>query len=248
MAGHNKWSKIKRKKGANDAKRGKLFTKILKEIQVASKAGGPDLDGNPRLKTAVQTAKSNSVPNDNIDRAIKRGSEDDGGADYLEINYEGYGPAGVAILIKTLTDNRNRTVAEVRHALTKNGGSLGAANSVAFQFEDKGIFTLAKDQATEDELFESLLDYSIDDISDETDVWQVTSEVNDFGSIRDTLEKLGKTFEAEIQSVPKNLVKVEGSEAVTLIKLLEVLEDLDDVQSVSANFDISDEDMEVASQ
>ncbi len=248
MAGHSKWSTIKRKKAANDAKRGKLFTKLLKEIQIAAKVGGPSLDGNPRLKTAVQTAKSQSVPSDNIERAIKKGSGDDEGLDYEEITYEGYGPGGVAILVKSLTENRNRTVAEVRHAFSKYNGSLGSTNSVAYQFTDKGVFTFAKDVIEEDVLFEAALEAGAEDVSDEGDVWQVVTEVSSFGEVRDALEALGKDFEGELTSIPESTVTVTGGDAETLLKLLDALDDLDDVQKVVANFDMDDDDIALASE
>lgn len=243
MSGHSKWSTIKRKKAANDAKRGKIFTKLLKEIQVAARIGGGNPDANPRLKTAIATAKSGSVPNDNIERSIKRGTGDMDGVDYEEIVYEGYGPGGVALLIKSLTDNKNRTVSEVRHALTKHGGSLGSTNSVGFMFQDKGIFTIKRDLISEEQLFEAVSEVGAEDLRDEGEHWEVVSAPTDFGIVRDAIEVLGVEFEGELTSIPETTVKVEGKEAQALLKLLDMLDDLDDVQTVVSNFDIDDEEM-----
>lgn len=241
MAGHSKWSTIKRKKAATDAKRGKLFTRLLKEVQMAAKMGGGNPDGNPRLRTAIQTAKAQSVPMDNIERSIKRGTGDIEGVDYEEVTYEGYGPAGVAILIKALTDNKNRTVAEVRHCLSRQGGSLAGSNAVAYLFQDKGIFSVNKTDAKEEEVYDVVLEAGAEDIKDEGDYWEISSALNDFGAVRDALEALGKPFEGEIQSVPDTTVAVEGDDAEKVLKLMDALDDLDDVQSVTANFDIDDE-------
>lgn len=240
MAGHSKWSKIKRKKAANDAKRGANFTKLLKEIQVAAKMGGADPAGNPRLKVAIQTAKSSSVPNDNIERAITKGAGNQDGVDYEDVLYEGYGPGGVAILVKTLTENRNRTVAEVRHAFNKYGGSLGSANSVAYQFTDKGVFTIARSAVSEDQLYESAIDAGAEDLKDDGEYWEVVCEPSLFGEVRDALELLNVEIEGELTSIPNNTVTVGGKDAETLLKLLEVLEDLDDVQRVVANFELDE--------
>ena len=240
MAGHSKWSKIKRKKAANDAKRGANFTKLLKEIQVAAKMGGADPAGNPRLKVAIQTAKSSSVPNDNIERAITKGAGNQDGVDYEDVLYEGYGPGGVAILVKTLTENRNRTVAEVRHAFNKYGGSLGSANSVAYQFTDKGVFTIARSAVSEEQLYESAIDAGAEDLKDDGEYWEVVCEPSRFGEVRDALELLKVEIEGELTSIPNNTVTVGGKDAETLLKLLEVLEDLDDVQRVVANFELDE--------
>jgi len=244
MAGHSKWSKIKRKKAANDAKRGANFTKLLKEIQVAAKMGGADPAGNPRLKVAIQIAKSSSVPNDNIDRAITKGAGNLDGVDYEDVLYEGYGPGGVAILVKTLTENRNRTVAEVRHAFNKYGGSLGSTNSVAYQFTDKGVFTLPKECVGEEQLYECAIDAGAEDLKDDGECWEVICEPSLFGEVRDGLERLQVELEGELTSIPNNTVSVAGKEAETLIKLLEVLEDLDDVQRVVANFELDETTLE----
>ncbi len=240
MAGHSKWSTIKRKKAANDAKRGKLFTKLLKEIQVAAKTGGASQDGNPRLKTAVLAAKSQSVPNDNIERAISKGAGDTDGADYEEILYEGYGPAGVAVMIKTLTDNKNRTVSEIRHAFSKCGGNLGANGSVAFQFEEKGVFTFNNGDIAEEELFEAAIEAGAEDVKDEDEIFVVVTDPKDFATVREGLEGLGKNFEGELTYIPTNTVQVEGKDGETLLKLLDMLEDLDDVQSVVANYEMDE--------
>lgn len=246
MAGHSKWSKIKRKKAANDAKRGKLFTKLLKEVQVAARVGGANPEGNARLKTAIQAAQAQSVPTSNIDRAISRGAGDSEGEDYEEIVYEGYGPGGVAVLVKTLTDNRNRTVAEVRHAFSKYNGSLGSTNSVAYQFEEQGIFTLPLNAVSEEKLFDLVLEAGASDVKKEDDNWEIISEPNQFGAVRDAIETLGKEFEAELVPVPQTTVSVSGQDAETLLKLLDALDDLDDVQNVTANFEMDDQSFEQA--
>lgn len=243
MSGHSKWSTIKRKKAATDAKRGKLFTRLLKEVQMAAKLGGGSVDGNPRLKSAVLTAKSNSVPGDNIERAIQRGTGELEGVDYEEITYEGYAPGGVALLIKSLTDNKNRTVAEVRHALTKHGGSLAGANAVAYMFQDKGVVTISKENITEEELYDVVLEAGAEDITDAGDSWQVIAELTAYHSVTSALSALDKDFEDEIQSIPDTTVTVSGDDVEKLMKLLDVLDDLDDVQSVSANFDIDDAEL-----
>lgn len=243
MAGHSKWSTIKRKKAVTDAKRGKLFTRILKEIQVAARMGGGSVDANPRLKTAVDSAKANSVPGDNITRAIKRGTGELEGESYDEISYEGYGPGGVAIIIKTLTNNKNRTVADVRHALDKGGGSLGSANSVAFQFEEKGIFSVSAEGLTEEVVYEAVVEAGAEDVRLEDDLWIVTCGVQDFGSVRDSLVSLSENLTGELKLVPMSTVKVTGDNASGLLKLLEILDDLDDVQEVVANFEIDDEEL-----
>ena len=247
MSGHSKWSTIKRKKAATDAKRGKIFTRLLKEIQIAAKIGGGSVDGNPRLKNAVQEAKSNSVPGDNIERAIKRGTGDLEGVDYEEITYEGYGPGGVAILIKALTDNKNRTVAEVRHALTKCSGSMGSTNSVAYQFTDHGVIHIEKDAIQEEKLFDVALDAGAEDIKDEGDAWEVISTIQDFDAVRTAIQALEVAFDGEIRSIPTNTVRVEGQDAKTLLKLLDLLDDIDDVQNVTANFDMDESELEAMS-
>lgn len=247
MAGHSKWSKIKRKKAANDQKRGKLLTKLLREVQVAAKIGGSNIEGNPRLKVAVQTAKSNSVPMDNIERAINRGAGDGDGVDYEEVTYEGYGPGGVAVLVKTLTDNRVRTVAEVRYAFNKCNGSLGSTNSVAYQFNEKGLFIFSKEDVSEEELYEAALEAGAEDVRDEDDSWEVLTDPSLFGVVRDALEKLGKEFEGELVPIPTTTVRVSGDEAQGVLKLLDMLDNLDDVQNVVANFEMDSEQLEIVS-
>lgn len=243
MAGHSKWANIKRKKAANDAKRGQLFTKLLREIQIAAKHGGGNVDHNIRLKTAVATAKSQSVPNDNIDKAIKRGTGDMEGVDYEEVVYEGYGPGGVALLIKTLTDNKNRTVAEIRHALTRCNGSLASTNSVAYQFNDRGVISVKKEDGEEESLFELAIDAGAEDVVDEEDVWEVLTDPKELHAVGAALEEAGIKSECELRSVPDSTIEVAGKDAQTLIKLLEMLEDLDDVQNVTANFEMDDSEL-----
>jgi YebC/PmpR family DNA-binding regulatory protein len=247
MSGHSKWATIKRKKAAIDQKRGKIFTRLLREIQVAAKVGGGNVAGNPRLKTAVQSAKAMSVPMDNIERAIGRGTGDAEGISYEDITYEGYGPGGVAILITSLTDNKNRTVGEVRSTLTRWNGSLGGTNSVAFLFQQKGIITIGKEAVDEDKIFSVALDAGASDIKDAGDGWEITAEVADYETVRHAVEKLGKEFQAELRQVPTTTVKVSGKDAEQLMKLLSALDDLDDVQSVTANFDIDDKELEALS-
>jgi len=243
MSGHSKWSTIKRKKAAIDAKRGKVFTRLLKEIQIAAKIGGSNIDGNPRLKSAVQSAKSQSVPADNIDRAINRGTGDLEGVDYEEILYEGYGPGGVAVLVNVLTENKNRTVAEVRRAFTRFHGSLGTSNSVAYLFEEKAAFDVSKNLIKEDALFELALDSGAEDIKDEGETWSVLAPADKFGSIRDALEKAGVEAEGAVRMIPATTITVSGTDAEDLLKLLDYLDDLDDVQSVEANFDMDETEM-----
>lgn len=244
MAGHSKWSKIKRKKAATDAKRGKLFTRLLREIQVAAKMGGPNVADNPRLKLAVQNAKSMSVPQSNIERAISRGSGSDDGAQFEEVVYEGYGPGGVAILVKTLTDNKNRTVAEVRHAFTKCNGSLASTNSVAYLFQELGIITVPKTEADEEAIMDTVLDAGAEDVVDEGDVWEVTVQSREIETVRAAVEGLTEKFEAEVRSVPETMVQVTGKDAQNVLRLLEMLDDLDDVQNVETNFDVEENELE----
>ena len=244
MSGHSKWATIKRKKAAVDAKRGQMFTRLLREIQVAAKMGGANPDGNVRLKTAIQAAKSQSVPGDSIDRAIKRGAGDGDSTNYEDVVYEGYGPGGVAILVKTLTDNRNRTVAEVRHAFSRHGGNLANSNSVAYMFKDMGILTVSKDAAAEDALFDAALEAGAEDIKDEGDVWEIYTSPRDLETVRSALEGVAKEIQGEISSVPDNRVTVTGNDAEKLLNLLDALDDLDDVQSVAANFDMDDAEMQ----
>lgn len=239
MAGHSKWKQIKHYKAATDAKRGAQFTKLIREITMAAKLGGGDPAGNPRLRTAIEAARGASMPKENIERAIKKGTGELEGVEYSEITYEGYGPGGVAILIFALTDNANRTVAEVRHKLSRFGGNLGATNSVSWMFERKGQIYLDSSRSSEDAALEAALDAGAEDFSAEGDHFVVTTEPADMHTVRNALEAKGfVATEAEIASVPKNMVHVEGKTAESLVKLLEELEELDDVQKVAANCDV----------
>jgi len=242
MAGHSKWKQIKHYKAATDAKRGAKFTKLIREITVAAKAGGGDPDGNPRLRTAIDAAKAASMPKDNIERAIKKGTGELEGVDYVEVLYEAYGPGGVALMIQALTDNPTRTVADVRHKLSRGGGNLGATNSVAWMFDRKGQLYLDAAQLDEDAAMEAALEAGAEDFKREDDQYIVTTEPAQLHAVKTALEARGMTVgESAIEWLPKNTVRVEGKDAESLVKLLEALEDLDDVQKVEGNFDI-DED------
>jgi YebC/PmpR family DNA-binding regulatory protein len=239
MAGHSKWKQIKHYKAATDAKRGAHFTKLIREITMAAKLGGGDPAGNPRLRTAIDAAKAASMPKDNIERAVKKGTGELEGIEYVEITYEGYGPGGVAILIFSLTDNANRTVAEIRHKLSRFGGNLGASNSVSWMFERKGQIYLDASKYSEDTALEAALDAGAQDFSAEGEQFVVTTEPGDMHTVKTALEEKGfVAVEAEIASVPKNTVHVEGKTAESLVRLLEELEELDDVQKVAANCDV----------
>jgi len=239
MAGHSKWKQIKHYKAATDAKRGAHFTKLIREITMAAKLGGGDPGGNPRLRTAIEAAKAASMPKENIERAVKKGTGELEGVEYSEITYEGYGPGGVAILIFSLTDNPNRTVAEVRHKLSRGGGNLGSANSVSWMFERKGQIYLDSAAYGEDAALEAALDAGAEDFSAEGEQYVVTTDPADMHTVKSALEAKGFTStESEIASVPKNLVHVEGKTAESLVRLIEELEDLDDVQKVAANCDL----------
>jgi len=244
MSGHSKWSTIKRKKGATDAKRGKAFSKIIRELTVAARVGGSDPDGNSRLRIVVDKAKAANMPRDNIERAIKKGTGELEGESYEEVSYEGYAPGGVALLIEVMTDNKNRTVSDIRHTLTKMGGSMGATGCVAWMFHKKGVLSFNK-SVGEDKLMEVALEAGASDIQGDEETFEVTTEPNDFERIRLACEKAGlKTIEASIQMVPQNTVKVEGEDASRCLKLMEALEDLEDVQNVHANFDIDQKTMD----
>jgi YebC/PmpR family DNA-binding regulatory protein len=245
MSGHSKWSSIKHKKAAKDAKRGKIFTKMIKEITVAARMGGGDINANPRLRTAVTTAKASSMPADNIERAIKKGTGELEGVSYEEINYEAYGPAGVAIMVSVLTDNRNRTVAEIRNIFDKNGGNLGATGCVGWMFSKKGLITIDKSAAAEERVFEVALDAGADDIGDGGEVFEVTTGPERLEDVKTALEAAGIVVaSAEVAMVPQSTVTLRGREAEQTLKLLEVLEDHDDVQKVAANVDIPQEEVE----
>lgn len=244
MSGHSKWSTIKRKKAAIDAKRGKIFTKILKEITVAAKAGGGDPDANPRLRLAITTAKSNNMPMDNINRAIKKGTGELEGVNYEEMNYEAYGPHGVAVIIECLTDNKNRTVADLRHIISKNGGNMGESGSVAWMFERKGVFSIKKSVIGEDDLMEIVLEAGADDLKSEDDeYYEVISAVEKFDEVRKTLEaKNIEIDEASLQYLAKDMIDKDGKEAEDVIKFVEAIEDNDDVQNVFSNADLEVEE------
>ena len=239
MAGHSKWKQIKHYKAAADAKRGAMFTKLIREITVAAKTGGGDPAGNPRLRTAIEAARNASMPKENIERAIKKGTGELEGVEYQEVTYEGYGPGGVALLIHALTDNPTRTVAEVRHKLSRGGGNLGATNSVAWMFERKGQLYVDATRYDEDATLEAALEGGADDLQKEGDQYIVTTEPSALHAVKTALESKGISVqEAEIAMIPKTTVHVEGKAAESLLKLMEELEDLDDVQKVDANFDI----------
>ena len=246
MSGHSKWSTIKRKKGANDAKRGKIFSKLIKEITVSARQGGGDPEGNPRLRTAIAAAKAENMPKDNISRAIAKGSGGVEGETYEEILYEGYGPGGVAVLVECMTDNRNRTVADVRHFFSKSNGNLGENGCVAWMFDKKGQILVDKATITEDELMEKALEAGAEDVIEDENEFQVLIDVEEFNDVRDSLEEQGVSFlEASVSMIPKNTVEVTDEKiAVSILKLLENLEDHDDVQKVHANFDIDADLME----
>jgi YebC/PmpR family DNA-binding regulatory protein len=250
VSGHSKWSTIKRKKGAIDAKRGKIFTKLIKEITVAARMGGGDQDANPRLRTAIMAAKTENMPKDNIERAIKKGTGDLEGANYEEILYEGYGPGGVAILVETMTDNKNRTVADIRHYFSKSGGNLGESGCVGWMFDKKGVIIIDKETILEEELLEIALEAGAEDVVEEDSTFQVVTAPEDFNQVVENLDKGElKYVEASISMVPQNTVDVsEEKTARSLLKLMENLEDHDDVQKVHANFDIPDELMESISE
>lgn len=242
MSGHSKWSTIKHKKAAADAKRGKIFTKLIKEITVAAKSGGGDLDTNPRLRTAIQTAKGANMPAENIERAIKKGTGELEGISYEEITYEGYGPEGVAILVHCLTDNKNRTAAEVRSTFNKGGGSMAGAGSVAWIFEKKGAIVVAKANASEDQLMEIAVGAGAEDLTPDGDNFEITTSLQDFEAVKDALEQAGiKTESAELTMIPKNTAPVSAEGARSVMNLIETLEDNDDVQNVYANCDIPEE-------
>ncbi|HZJ44373.1 MAG TPA: YebC/PmpR family DNA-binding transcriptional regulator [Pyrinomonadaceae bacterium] len=247
MSGHSKWHSIKHKKGALDAKRGKLFTKFIKEITVAARTGGGDPDANARLRKAILDAKSGNMPNDTIDRAIRRGTGEEEGVNYEEITYEGYGPGGVALLIESMTDNRNRTVAEIRHIFSKNGGNLGESGSVGWLFEKKGYIVVEKAAKSEDELFELAIEAGADDLRDDEDNFEIITSPEAFDTVLTAVKGSGiEPQVAEVEMVPQNYIRLEGSDARQMLKLMEALEDHDDVQKVSANFDISEADMAAA--
>jgi YebC/PmpR family DNA-binding regulatory protein len=245
MSGHSKWHTIKHKKGAADAKRGRVFTRIIKELTVAARAGGGDPDTNPRLRTIVAEAKQANMPAENIKRAIRRGTGEEPGVQYEEITYEGYGPGGVALIIEAMTDNKNRTVGEIRHLLTKYGGDLGQSNSVSWMFEKKGFIVIEKVKASEDTLMGAALDAGADDLRDDGDTWEVISAPEAFPAVKEAVEKLGiETMSAQVAMLPKNYVSLEGKAAQSMLKLLDLIEDHDDVQHVWSNMDVDEKELE----
>jgi YebC/PmpR family DNA-binding regulatory protein len=244
MSGHSKWATIKHKKAATDAKRGKMFTRIIKEITIAARGGG-DPDGNPRLRTAILAAKGVSMPSDNIKKAIMRGTGELEGGQIDEVMFEGYGPGGAAVLVNVATDNRNRTVSEIRHCFSKNGGNLGEQGSVAWMFERKSQILIEKEEATEDTLMNLVLECGADDLKDDGDTWEILSAPEAHEAVVAALATAKiPTVSAEVAMVPKNLTKLEGKHAGAMMRLIDALEDNDDVQSVYSNSDIDDEDLE----
>ena len=241
MSGHSKWATIKHKKGALDAKRGKIFTRLIKEITIAAKGGGGDPDGNPRLRGAIAAAKAENMPADNIKRAIQKGTGELEGANYEEITFEGYGPGGVAVIVEVLTDNRNRAVSEIRHAFSKNGGNLGETGSVGYMFSKKGVIVVAKSAADEDKLTEIVLEAGADDLSDEGENWEIITSPKDYEAVVEALKAAKITPEhAEVTMIASTYTKLEGAPAAAMMRLLDVIEDLDDTQNVYSNFDMDE--------
>ena len=245
MSGHSKWHSIRHKKAAIDAKRGKIFTRVSKEIAVAARLGGGDPDANPRLRSAVLAAKAVNMPGENIKRAIQKGTGELPGVNYEEITYEGYGPGGVAVLLHVMTDNRNRTVSEIRHAFSKNNGNLGENGCVAWMFDKKGYFLVSGEATTEEVLLDVALEAGAEDLREDEGNYEVFCDAENFDAVKERLENAGVQFEmAEISMIPQNTVKVTGKDAKNVLKLMDVLEDHDDVQNVYSNFDIDPSDME----
>jgi YebC/PmpR family DNA-binding regulatory protein len=245
MSGHSKWSTIKHKKGAADARRGKIFTKLIKEITIAARMGGGDQAGNPRLRSAILAAKAENMPKDNIERAIKKGTGELPGVSYEETSYEGYGPGGVAVLVEILTDNRKRTVADIRHIFSKNAGNLGESGCVAWMFEKRGMAVFDKSKADEEKLMNTALEAGAADVRETEKEFEVISEPGDFEAVKKKLEDAGlQPLYAEVTMVPQSTIRLTGKEAQQMVRLMESLEDSDDVQHVYANFDISDAEME----
>ncbi|NTW16329.1 MAG: YebC/PmpR family DNA-binding transcriptional regulator [Syntrophaceae bacterium] len=246
MSGHSKWNTIKRKKGAVDAKRGKIFTKIIKEITLAARLGGTDPEGNARLRQAIMAAKEENMPKDNIDRAIKKGAGGgEGSANYEDVIYEGYGPGGVAVLVEVMTDNKNRTVAEIRHIFSKHGGNLGENGCVSWIFEKKGSILFDRKAISEDILMEAALEAGAEDVKEEENEFEVITDPLTFENVKKAIENRGlKYLKAQISMIPQSSVRIEADKAVQMLKLMEKMEDNDDVQNVYANFDIPDEIME----
>ncbi len=247
MSGHSKWSSIKHKKGAADAKRGKVFTRIIKELTVAARVGGGDPDSNPRLRTVVADAKAANMPADNIKRAIRRGTGEEPGVSYEEATYEGYGPGGAALMLETLTDNKNRTVSEIRHLLSKHGGNLGETNSVAWMFTKQGYILIEKSKVDEDDLMGVALETGADDVRDDQDNWEVLTSPEDFHRVLEAVKGLGvETLMAEVAMLPQNYINLEGKVAQQMLKLMGLLEDHDDVQHVWSNFNVEEKEIEAS--
>ena len=249
MAGHSKWANIKHRKAAVDAKRGKVFTKLIRELTVAAKHGGGDPESNPRLRTAINAAKGANMPNDTIDRAVKRGTGEIGGDEFHELSYEGYGPGGSAVLVRTLTDNKNRTVSDIRRIFTKHGGNLGENGCVAWMFDMKGRIAFQKDTVDEEQVFDLVLDAGADDVMTEDSELVVVTPPEEIENVKAAIEQAGLKFEtAEVTMIPQNSVRIEGREAEHMIRLMEALEESDDVQNVYSNFDIPEEVIENLAQ
>ncbi|MEO7190360.1 MAG: YebC/PmpR family DNA-binding transcriptional regulator [Vicinamibacterales bacterium] len=247
MSGHSKWATIKHKKGAADAKRGKVFTRIIKELTIAARHGGGDPDMNPRLRTIIADAKAVNMPAENIKRAVRRGTGEEEGVSYDEVTYEGYGPGGAAVIIETLTDNRNRTVGELRHMLSKWGGNLGEANSVAWMFEKKSLVTVAKEKAAEDALMAAVIDAGADDMKDDGGTWEIVSPTDAHQKVVEAVKALNVEPDgAEIAMVPQNYIKLEGKQAQQMLKLMDALEDHDDTKNIWSNFDVEEREIEAS--
>lgn len=247
MSGHSKWHSIKHKKGAADAKRGKLFTRIIKELTVAARDGGGDPDSNPRLRTVIADAKAANMPADNIKRAIRRGTGEEPGVSYEEVTYEGYGPGGVALMVEVLTDNKNRAVGEVRHLLTKHGGNLGSTNSVAWLFDKRGYVLVDRDAVDEESLMTAAIDAGADDLRDDGSHWEIISAPESFDAVAEAVRALGvEPASAQVAMLPQNSVVLEGKPAQQMMKLMGALEDLDDTRHVWSNFDVSEKEIEAS--
>jgi YebC/PmpR family DNA-binding regulatory protein len=246
MSGHSKWHSIKHKKGALDAKRGKIFTRIIKELTVAARTGGGDPSMNPRLRTIIAEAKSVNMPAENIQRAIRRGTGEEPGVSYEEVTYEGYGPGGAAVIVETVTDNRNRTVGEIRHVFSKHGGNLGAENSVAWMFDKKGYIVVEKSKASEETLMSAALDAGADDMRDDGDTWEIICAPSTFEAVAEAVRKVVEPASAQVAMLPQNYVKLEGKAAQQMVRLMDALDEHDDVQKVWSNFDIEEKEIEAS--
>jgi len=246
MSGHSKWATIKHKKAATDAKRGRIFTKLIREITIAARVGGGDVDSNPRLRTAISAAKNENMPNENIERALQRGTGQLEGEQYEEVNFEGYGPGGVGMIVQVVTTNRNRVVSELRHMMSRHGGNLAETGAVGWMFSRKGQIVVSKEQAGEDKMLSIVLDAGAEDLRDDGSEWEVLTPPEAFENVRDALTKAGvKPESAEIAWVPQNYIKLTGSQAQQMLKLVEALEEHDDIQHVFANFDIDEKELAV---